>query len=154
MDKGSLVALFILVTFLLLCADNLLETEQVMNVLLLSARERDPSGSDSSPLDLSDCSFEFSFQNTSWISITFCSQLAEKDYHMFHWWKSRFSSWQFNDDDKMQAPLKSSTTVHLYIHQQLTMTSVLKQYTIDVQPDQALYVNTSKKNQAPRAFNH
>ena len=65
MDKGSLVALIILVTFLLLFADNLLETEQVMNVLLLSARERDPYVSDSSPLDLSDCSFEFSFQNTS-----------------------------------------------------------------------------------------
>ena len=65
MDKGSLVALIILITFLLLFADNLLETEQVMNILLLSARERDPYVSDSSPLDLSDCSFEFSFQNTS-----------------------------------------------------------------------------------------
>ena len=54
----------------------------------------------------------------------------------------------------MQAPLKSSTTVHLYIHQELTLTSVLKQYTVDVQPDQALYVNTSNKNQAPRAYNH
>ena len=65
MDKGSLVALIFLVTFLLVFADNLLETEQVMIVLLLSARERDPSVSDSSPLDLSDCSFKFSFQNTS-----------------------------------------------------------------------------------------
>ena len=39
------------------CADNLLEIGQVMNVLLLSARQSDSSVSDSSPLDLSECSF-------------------------------------------------------------------------------------------------
>ncbi len=54
----------------------------------------------------------------------------------------------------MQATLKSGTTVHLYILKQLTMTSFLKQYTIDVHPDKALYVNASSKNQALTAFYH
>ena len=47
-------------------------------VLLLSARQSYSSVSDSSPLDLSDCSFGVLFPKFFLISITFCSQLAEK----------------------------------------------------------------------------
>ena len=50
-----------------------------MDVLLLSAGQSDSSVSDSSPLDLSDCSFRVLFPKYLQISIAFCSQLAEKE---------------------------------------------------------------------------
>ncbi len=49
-----------------------------------SAWQGDSSVSDSSPLDLSDCSFWVLFPKYFLIPITFYSQLAKKVYHTIH----------------------------------------------------------------------